>query len=57
MGQFDDQQVADVLNYVAVAWDNAAQLPDGFLGTRRVARIGGMELLEVYELRQALGLE
>lgn len=30
-GMLDDQKVADVLNFVSTAWDNAAGLPEGFL--------------------------
>lgn len=30
-GHLSDQQIADVLNYVATAWGNADKLPDGFL--------------------------
>lgn len=61
IGMFDDQQVADVLNYVATAWDNAAQLPDGFLAftADEVGALrGGMwSSSEVYQRRQALGFE
>ena len=61
VGMFDDQQVADVLNYVSVAWDNAAQLPEGvlaFTADEVAAQRGGMwSSSEVYERRQELGLE
>lgn len=61
VGMFDDQQVADVLNYVSTAWENAALLPEGFeaFTADEVAGQRGALLssAEVYEKRQALGLE
>lgn len=60
-GMFDDQQVADVLNYVSTAWDNAAALPEGFeaFTADEVAaqREGMLSQSDVYELRQTLDLE
>src|SRR5690554_3660085 len=60
-GMFNDQQVADVLNYVAVAWDNAALLPEGFeaFTADEVAeqRAASLTSQQVHEQRQALGLE
>lgn len=61
VGQLDDQQVADVLNYVATAWENAGQLPEGFEAytADEVAPHRGKMLAsnEVHEIRQSLGLE
>lgn len=58
---FDDQQVADVLNYAAVAWDNGAALPEGFAAftADEVAaqRATPLDAAGVYAKRQALGLE
>lgn len=57
----DDQQVADVLNYVSVAWENAGALPEGFeaFTADEVTphRDTGMTSQQVHELRQTLQLE
>ncbi len=58
---FDDQQIADVLNYAATAWDNAAALPEGFTAftAEEVAtqRATTLDAAAVYAKRGALGLE
>lgn len=58
---FDDEQVADVLNFVATAWENAEQLPEGFLAftADEVAaeRENALSSAEVLTMRQELGLE
>jgi hypothetical protein len=58
---FDDQQIADVLNYAATAWDNAAALPEGFTAftAEEVAaqRATTLDAAAVYAKRGELGLE
>lgn len=57
----NDQQIADVLNYAAVAWENAAKLPEGFtaFAPEEVAaqRETQMTPTEVHAEREALALE
>lgn len=58
--QFDDQQVADVLDYVATAWGNADALPAGELAftAAEVAeqRAEQLSSMDVHTLREELGL-
>lgn len=57
----DDQKVADVLNFVATAWDNAGNLPDGFLAftADEVAaqRANQISSADVLAKREALDLD
>jgi mono/diheme cytochrome c family protein len=61
MGYLEDEQIADVLNYVATAWENAADLAEGFepYTAEEVAEERGRELTMdgVHEIRTELGLE
>lgn len=56
----DDQQIADVLNYVTHAWDNAKALPDGFkpFTADEVKGVRGQDLTpeQTLKLRNDLGL-
>lgn len=58
---FSDQQIADILNYAATAWDNAAALPEGFeaFTAEQVAaqRATTLDAAGVYAKRQAIGLQ
>lgn len=60
-GVLNDQQVADVLNYAATAWDNAAALPEGFTAftADEVAaqRATPLDSGQVHAKREALGLD
>ncbi len=59
--QLTDQQVADVLNYVATAWGNAEALPADFAAFTAdevtAVRADTLDMNAVYEKRGALGLE
>ena len=61
MGYLSDEQIADVLNHVATAWDNAEALDEGFAGytpdeaTEQRGRDLTMDA--VHALRMELGLE
>jgi mono/diheme cytochrome c family protein len=61
MGYLSDEEIADVLNYVATAWDNADALGEGFAGytpdevTEQRGR--GLTMDDVHALRMELGLE
>lgn len=60
-GHLSDAQVADVLNYVAGAWDNRLQLEPGFVAFTPaevlVARGDAFDSNAVYAARESLGLE
>lgn len=61
MGYLGDEEIADVLNYVATAWDNAADLDEGFEAytAEEVAeeRDRALTMDGVYAIRTELGLE
>lgn len=56
---FDDEQIANVLNYVAASWGNADLLPEGFLAFTAdevaPARDTPLTADEVYAIRSELG--
>ena len=59
--QLSDQQLADVLNYVLSAWDNAAMLPEDFAAFSAAdvtaQRETQLSSQQVYEQRQRLELD
>jgi mono/diheme cytochrome c family protein len=61
MGYLGDEEIADVLNYVATAWDNAAELDEAFEAytAEEVAaeRDRALTMDDVYAVRTELGLE
>jgi mono/diheme cytochrome c family protein len=61
MGYLADGEIADVLNHVATAWDNAAELDEGFEAytAEEVAEERGRDLTmeDVHAIRTELGLE
>jgi len=60
-GHLSDSQLADVLNYVATAWDNRYLLPPGFMAFTPeevlAARLAALDAAGVYDLRQTLMFE
>ncbi len=54
----DDQQIADVLNYISTAWENAEKLPEGFVAFTAEEVAAQRETqktpAEVYTMREAL---
>lgn len=61
MGHLGDEQIADVLNYLMVAWDDIAQLEEGFVPytATEVGEERGRDLTpaEVHAIRMGLELE
>jgi hypothetical protein len=61
MGYLEDEEIADVLNFVATAWDNADDLDEGFEAytPEEVAeqRGRGLTMDDVHAIRMELGLE
>jgi mono/diheme cytochrome c family protein len=61
MGYLEDEEIADVLNYVATAWQNAEALEEGFepYTPEEVAEQRGRDLTmdDVHAIRMELGLE
>lgn len=59
-GQLTDQELADVLNYAVTAWGNADAMPADYpaFTPENVAaqRDAGLDSVQVYDLRQTLGL-
>lgn len=60
-GHLSDEQLADVLNYVATVWDNGSLLPDGFVAFTpdEVLAVRGdaLDSNGVHAIRSALALE
>jgi mono/diheme cytochrome c family protein len=61
MGYLEDEEIADVLNFIATAWDHAEDLDEGFEAytPEEVAEQRGLNLTwdDVHEIRMELGLE
>lgn len=60
-GHLSDAQLADVLNYLATAWDNVGMLPEGFVAFSAEdvlhARGAALDSHGVYLVRETLGLD